>query len=89
MPRAYAHTRERARARERERGRGNRLSLTISATPVGVGAASHPWILTGEQSLFQTDTATMESVLLCERMKSRRRFMELESAIRGLSPSHL
>ena len=27
-------------------------SLTISAKPVGVGAASQPWILTGERSLL-------------------------------------
>ena len=38
--------------------------------PVGVGAALQPWIPTGERSSLLTHVATMESVSLCERMKS-------------------
>jgi hypothetical protein len=37
-------------------------SLTISAKPVGVGAASQPWILAGVRSSLRTQIATTESV---------------------------
>jgi hypothetical protein len=42
--------------------------------PVGVGATSQPLMPTGEQSGLQTRIATTESVSLCARMKSWRRF---------------
>jgi hypothetical protein len=45
-------------------------SLTISAKPVGVGAASQPWILAGERSSLLTRIAMTESGSLCVRMKS-------------------
>ena len=45
-------------------------SLTISAKPVGVGAASQPWIPAGEQSLLLMRIATTGSVSLCVRMRS-------------------
>jgi hypothetical protein len=38
--------------------------------------------LAGEQSSLLTHVATMESVLLCERMKKLTAFVELESATR-------
>jgi len=39
-----------------------------------VTAASQRWIVKGERSGLQTRTATTESVTLCGRMKSSRRF---------------
>ena len=45
------------------------ILLTISVKPVGVGAASHRLIPTGERSGLQTHIATMESVSLFTRMK--------------------
>jgi len=48
---------------------------TISAKPVGVGAASQPWIPTGERSSLLTHIATTERVSLCVQMKSWLRFL--------------
>ncbi|HTL78536.1 MAG TPA: hypothetical protein VL136_03940 [Candidatus Babeliales bacterium] len=45
-------------------------SPIISAKPVGVEAASQPWILKGEQCGLLTRIATTESISLCVRMKS-------------------
>jgi len=45
-------------------------ALTISAKPVGVGSASQPWILAGEQSGLPMRIATTENASLCVRMKS-------------------
>ncbi len=47
----------------------DQIITPISAKPVGVGAASQPWIPTGEKSSLLTRIATTESVSLCERMK--------------------
>jgi len=43
---------------------------------------SQPLIPTGARSGLPTHIAATESVSLCVRMKSSRRFLELESAIR-------
>jgi hypothetical protein len=47
-----------------------KLVSYLSAKPVGVGAASQPWIATGERSGLLTHTAMTESVSLCVLMKS-------------------
>ena len=52
-------------------------SQIISTEPDGAGATSQPLILRGERSGLQTRIATTESVSLCVRMKSRRRFSNL------------
>jgi len=54
----------------RSKARTGKSSLIISAKPVGVGAASQPWVPTSEQSSLLTRIAATESVTLCERMKS-------------------
>jgi hypothetical protein len=46
------------------------LTEKVNAAPVGVGAVSQLWTLTGEQSLLQTRIATTESVSLRVRMTS-------------------
>jgi hypothetical protein len=58
-------------------------SLTISAKPVGVGAASQPWIPARVRSSLLTRIAVTESGSLCGRMKKLTAFLELESAIRS------
>jgi len=48
-----------------KQGIGDNLSKAV-----GVGAASQPWILAGEQSSLLARIAAAESISLCERMKS-------------------
>src|SRR5437667_12909015 len=43
---------------------------SISAKPVGVGAASQPWILAGERSGLLRRLAMTVNASLCRRMKS-------------------
>jgi hypothetical protein len=49
---------------------------------VGVGAASQPWILTGEQSSLLTRVAATRFVVRADDKLTA--FVELESAIRGI-----
>src|SRR5262245_4717405 len=68
FPAVWLHHRE---------GLGNyrhQSSLIISAKPDGVGAACQQWIVKGARSGLLTRIAATESVSLCVRMKSSRRF---------------
>ena len=59
--------------------------------PVGVGAASQPWIPTGEQFGLQTHIAATEKRFVVHADEKLTAFVELESAIRlyRLNPRNL
>jgi len=61
------------------------IADNISAKPVGVGAASQPWILAGEQSSLLTRIAATVSGLSFIADEKLMVFLELESAIRAVS----
>ena len=76
---------KRANLRRKQSTTINKAADNLSKA-VGVRVASRRLIPTVERSGLQMRIATTESVSLCVQMKSRRRFMELESAIRSVQP---